>query len=484
MVGPDFDLLIIGAGISGIGSAVHFMEKCPGKSFAILEARDKIGGTWSLFKYPGIRSDSDMQTFGFKFKPWTNPKSISDAPSILAYLEEAVEEFDVGPHIRFGQKMSSADWSSRDAMWTVKTESGESHSCRFLLIGMGYYDYDKPHNPPLTGEANFKGPIIHPQHWPDDLDYKNKKVVVVGSGATAVTIIPSMAKQTKHITMLQRSPTWILPQPEKDWFANILMKILPDNLAHRLAREKNIWRQSLIYKWSMKYPERMKKVYLNMIRKSLDLKRIEDIPEHFIPKYNPWTQRLCVVPDGDLYESIKSGDASVVTDHIETIMENGIILKSGQHLDCDIIVKATGIALTVMQDCPITLDGDKVDYSKAFTYEGMMYSDVPNFAYIFGYINASWTLRVDIVADYVCRLINHMSESGDRVATPRPSEDMMPQPFVSDFNPSYIMRLLEQMPKQGEGAPWVNTQDYRRDRRILSKRPIDDGYMEFSGSSV
>ena len=352
MASPDFDLLIIGAGISGIGSAVNFMEKCPGKSFAILEARDKIGGTWSLFKYPGIRSDSDMHTFGFKFKPWTNPKAISDAPSILSYLEDAVDEYDVRRHIRFGQKMSRADWSSRDAMWTVTTESGERHSCRFLLICAGYYDYDKPHNPELTGQDNFKGPIIHPQHWPEDLDYKDKNVVVIGSGATAVTIIPAMAKQTKHITMLQRSPTWILPQPEKDWFANLLLKFLPEKWAYKLARRRNILRQSLIYKWSIQRPERMKKVYLNMIRKSLDLDSIDDIPEHFIPKYNPWTQRLCVVPDGDLYESVKAGDASVVTDHIETITESGITLKSGQHLDCDIIIKSTGISCKSISKCP------------------------------------------------------------------------------------------------------------------------------------
>jgi len=479
MTHPDFDMIIVGAGISGICAAVHFSQKCEGMTYAVLEARDNIGGTWDLFKYPGIRSDSDMQTFGYKFKPWKNPKSIADAPSILEYLNETVDEFDIRRHIQFGQKVMQTHWSSERSIWTVEKEDGSQQTCRFLFMCAGYYDYDNPHNPTLTGEDAFKGQIVHPQFWRDDIDYKDKNVVVIGSGATAVTLIPSMAKTAKHVTMLQRSPTWIASRPSKDKIANSLRAIFPEKLAYKLTRAKNIWYSNFVYKASLKNPEKMKKELFKMTRQSLDLPKGAELPADYIPSYNPWTQRLCLVPDNDLYESIKAGEASIITDHIETITEAGIQLKSGQHLDCDLIVKATGITVTVFSKGQFVVDGETVDFSKTFTYEGMMFSDVPNMASIFGYINASWTLRADLIAEYFCRVINHMAENDLTVAIPRAPEGMEGRPWITTFDPGYITRVLDALPMQGDRDPWLNAQDYKRDRKVLSTKPIDDGHIEF-----
>ena len=478
---PDFDLLIVGAGISGIGAAVHFTHHCPGKTYAIVEARDNIGGTWDLFRYPGIRSDSDMHTFGFKFKPWTNPKAIADGDSILDYLHETIDEFGVRDNIRFRHKCVSADWSSADAMWTVNVEGPDGPqqiTCRFLFMCSGYYSYDNPHDPYIEGQERFQGPLIHPQHWDETLDYANKRVVIIGSGATAVTLLPAMAETARHVTMLQRSPTWIAAKPAKDWIANVLNAVLPNKLAYRLIRAKNVWYSRFIYQSSVKNPEKMKKEMLKLTRKELG----PDWPldPDFMPSYNPWEQRLCLVPDSDLFNTLKAGKGSVITDHIKTITETGIELESGKFIECDFIVKATGISLLTLGDGQFSVDGEPVNLADSFCYEGMMFSGVPNLASIFGYINASWTLRADLIAEYVCRIINHMGKSGMRQATPTPQDEMEPRPFIDCFQAGYLLRVIDDLPKQGDRDPWLNAQDYKRDKKVFPTKPVDDGHMIFS----
>ncbi|MBC6402109.1 MAG: NAD(P)/FAD-dependent oxidoreductase [Hyphomonadaceae bacterium] len=477
------DVLIIGAGISGLSAAAHLIRMCPGKSFQILEARDTIGGTWDLFRYPGIRSDSDMQTFGFKFKPWKNPQSVADASSIMEYLHETVEEYSLGNKIRFGHKCIGADWSSGTATWTVKAATDEglkTIACNFLHMCAGYYSYDDPHNPDIPGEADFNGPVIHPQFWDENLNYRNRRVVVIGSGATAVTIIPALAEDTAYITMLQRSPTYIASRPAKDWFADACRAVLPEKWAYRLAREKNIQHADFVYKSSLKNPAGTKKKLFKMVRKSLDLPKNAALPHHYIPHYNPWEQRLCAARDNDFFEVIKSGKADIVTDHIETITKTGIRLKCGKHLECDIIIKATGINVVAVSEGEFTVDGDPVDFSGTFTYEGLMFSDIPNMALTYGYVNASWTLRADLVSGYVCRLLKHMDGMGVRIAVPRAPEGMEAKPWITTFTPNYITRIIDTLPWQGDREPWINTQDYKRDRKVLPTKPIDDGHVEFS----
>lgn len=480
------DVLIVGAGISGIGQAFHVQDKCPGKTYAILEGRADIGGTWDLFRYPGIRSDSDMHTLGFNFKPWTAAKSIADGPSIMAYLNETVDEFGIREHIRFNSLVISASWSSDEARWTVtytdKT-TGETHTAtaNFLSMCAGYYSYKGGYRPDFPNETAFKGRIIHPQHWPEDLDYAGKKVVVIGSGATAMTLVPSMADEAGHVTMLQRSPTYVVARPDRDAVANTLRKILPDSLAYSITRWKNVVMQGFFYNRTRTKPEKVKTSLLQMAEKELGDADI--VAKHFTPEYNPWDQRLCLVPNGDLFESIKSGKASVVTDHIEHFDETGIQLKSGERIDADIIVTATGLNLVILGEVDFAVDGQPVNFADTWSYKGMGYSDVPNLVSTFGYINASWTLRADLTAEYVCRLINQMDETGTRQCTPRlrDSDQSMPaRPWIDDFSAGYMQRVMHLFPKQGDREPWINPQNYQKDKKMFRDGPVDDGAMVFS----
>ena len=480
------DVLIVGAGLSGIGAAWHLQKYCPGKSYAILEGRDAMGGTWDLFRYPGIRSDSDMHTLGYNFKPWLARKAIADGPSILSYINETAAENDIDRKIRYGHKVMRASWSTADAEWTVQAErqdTGETVRirCNFLLMCAGYYSYEGGYTPKFAGRERFQGEIVHPQQWPEDLDYKGKKVIIIGSGATAVTLIPEMAKDAEHVVMLQRSPTYMVSAPDVDIVANVLRKILPDKIAYAITRFKNTRFQQFIYYRSRTQPDRLKKQLLKWVRKELGPDY--DVEKHFTPHYNPWDQRLCLVPNGDIFESIRSGKASVVTDQIDTITESGIKLASGEELQADIIVTATGLQLVVLGGMQVIVDERPVDFPATYTYKGMMYSDVPNMLSTFGYINASWTLRADLNAEYVCRLINHMDETGNRQCTPRlrdEDQDMPVRPWIDGFSSGYVQRVMNILPKQGDHEPWVNAQNYHRDKQMLRKGPIEDGAMVFS----
>ncbi len=488
------DVLVVGAGISGIGAGYHLQRSCPDRSFAILEGRDDLGGTWDLFRYPGVRSDSDMHTLGYSFKPWKAEKAIADGPSILAYLRETASEFDIERHIRFGHLVTSAEWSSVDSTWTVaasrKTGDGDTRetvtlTCNFLFMCSGYYSYKGGYDPDFPGRDRFQGPIVHPQKWPEDLDYAGKRVVVIGSGATAVTMVPAMAPQAAHVTMLQRSPTYVVARPDTDVIANTLRKVLPERAAYAITRWKNVMQSDFIYRKTRTNPDKVKNTLLGMVRKELG--DDYDVDRHFTPTYNPWDQRLCLVPNGDLFKSIKSGKASVVTDQISTITETGIELESGEMLEADIIVTATGLQLVTLGDMDFVVDGEPVDFSKTWTYKGLSYSDVPNLVATFGYINASWTLRADMTCEFVCRLLNHMTATGTTQCTPRlrPSERHMPErPFIDDFSSGYMQRMMPMLPRQGDHEPWINTQRYRRDKTLIGKADIDDGVMQFSGAGV
>ncbi|MBC7506878.1 MAG: NAD(P)/FAD-dependent oxidoreductase, partial [Sandarakinorhabdus sp.] len=409
-----FDVLIIGAGLSGIGAAVHLQKDCPGRSYAILEGRDAIGGTWDLFRYPGVRSDSDMYTLGYKFKPWEEAKAIADGPSIRRYIRAAAAEHDVEKHIRFGHKARAAAWDSAAARWTVTAEQSDGSTieitCNFLYMCSGYYSYAEGHAPHFAGAADFAGPIVHPQFWPETLDYAGKRVVVIGSGATAVTLVPEIAKTAAHVTMLQRSPTYVVSRPGSDALANRLRRLLPAKLAYSLVRFKNVSLGMLFYRMSRNQPAKIKAKLLDGVRAQLGTDY--DVEKHFTPSYNPWDQRLCLVPDADLFTAINSGSASVETDVIDHFDPSGIQLKSGKHLTADIIITATGLKLIALGGMAVSVDGTAVDTSKCLAYKGMMFSGVPNMALSFGYINASWTLRSDLIAFYVGRILNHMQASG------------------------------------------------------------------------
>lgn len=486
MAKETFDVLIVGAGLSGIGHAVHLQRECPGKTFAILEARDAIGGTWDLFRYPGIRSDSDMFTLGYNFKPWTNAKAIADGAVIREYVTETADEYGVTDHIKFNTKVTSTNWSSEDALWHITTnrsDTGEEveYAANMLLICAGYYSYEQGHRPDFPGEDRFEGKLIHPQHWPDDFEYRGQKVVVIGSGATAITLVPSMAKDAAHVTMLQRSPTYVVSRPSENKIANLLRYVLPDDWAYKLTRWRLSAIQRFVYKRTRTHPEQVKTHLLNEVRKKLGPDF--DIETHFTPSYNPWDQRLCLIPDDDLFDVLKSGDASVVTDTIETFTETGIQLNSGEHLDADIIVTATGLKLNILGDMSVRVDGEPVDFAKCWTYKGVAMSDVPNMITTFGYLNASWTLRSDIIAQWTCRLIKHMDSLGVRQATPtvRPEDqDMTPQPHFGEFTSGYLQRVMHLLPKQGAHPPWTNPQNYTLEKKIFLKGPIDDGHMVFS----
>jgi cation diffusion facilitator CzcD-associated flavoprotein CzcO len=480
-----FDVVVVGAGISGIGAGVHLKDKSPDRSFVILEGRPDIGGTWNLFKYPGIRSDSDMHTLGYEFKPWKAEKSIADGPSIMEYLRETVEEHDLRRHMRFGERVVRADWSTSTATWTVHTQRADGTSgtfaCNYLFMCAGYYSYKSGYLPEFPGRATFRGTIVHPQEWPTDLDYANKRVVVIGSGATAVTIVPAMADSAAHVTMLQRSPTYMVSRPDRDALANFLRKILPDKVAYDVTRAKNTWRQQLVYKRTRTKPDQIKMLLLGGIQ--LELGGKYPIKKHFLPRYNPWDQRLCLVPNSDFFAAIRTGRASVVTNTIETFTETGILLSSGEHLAADVIVTATGLQLVSLGEAEIFIDGHQVDFAKTRTYKGMSYSDVPNLATSFGYINASWTLRADLTCTYVCRLLNHMRDTGTRQCTPRlrPGEENMPsRPWIDGFSSGYMQRVMHLMPTQGDREPWINPQNYDKDKKMFREGRLDDGVMQFT----
>lgn len=484
------DVVIIGAGLSGIGAAFHLTEKCPNRSYLILESRAEIGGTWDLFRYPGIRSDSDMHTLGYSFKPWNSAKAIADGPSILKYVRETAQENRIKEKIQFNSKLVSANWDSGTSRWLLDvarsyTKQRSQISCNFLYMCAGYYSYEQAHDPKFPSMDAFKGKIVHPQFWPEDLNYENKKIVVIGSGATAVTLVPSMAEKAASVTMLQRSPTYIISRPSEDWFANGLKKILPNKWAYALTRMRNTRFQEFIYKRTRKNPEKVKKTLLDMVRNELGPDY--DLDKHFTPSYNPWDQRLCLVPDSDLFEAIKNGSASVVTDHIDCFDDSGIKLKSGEHLDADIIVTATGLQLIMMGGADISVDSQLVDFSKLWTYKGLMVSDVPNMVSTFGYINASWTLRADLTAEWVCRTLNHMAETNSSCVVPIVPEEfknMVPKDWIDDFPAGYMQRVMHLFPKQGDQEPWLNTQDLRRDRKIFNQPLATDGALRFSSAGA
>ena len=484
------DVVVVGAGLSGIGAGYHLQTMCPDRSYVILEGRDGLGGTWDLFKYPGVRSDSDMHTLGFSFKPWTEAKSIADGPSILAYLKDTVAQFGIDQHIRYGQLVSKAEWSSDDATWTVTstekhTGASKTIECSFLFMCSGYYSYKKGHTPEFVGRERFKGTIVHPQEWPTNLDYAGKRVVVIGSGATAVTIVPSMAQHAAHVTMLQRSPTYMVSRPDHDALANRMRKVLPEKMAYSITRFKNTWRQQLVYNKTRTDPDKVKKLLLGGIQ--LELGADYDIAKHFTPNYNPWDQRLCLVPNGDFFTAMREGKASVVTDHIASFTETGIQLTSGEHLEADVIVTATGLELVTLGEMDFIVDGKQVDFSQTWTYKGFAYSDIPNMASTFGYINASWTLRSDLTAEYVCRLLNHMRKKGVAQCTPRLREqdrNMKQRPWIDGFSSGYMQRMMHRMPRQGDHEPWINPQNYRRDKKMFKHSPIDDGVMQFTKQST
>jgi monooxygenase len=474
------NVLIVGAGLSGIGAAVHLQQNCPGKSYAILEGREAIGGTWDLFRYPGIRSDSDMFTLGYSFKPWRGEKSITDGESILTYIRETAAEYGVEEKIRFGHKVVAAEWSSAEARWTVRAaRDGETVelTCDWLYGCTGYYRYDEGFTPKFEGTERFAGEIVHPQHWPEDLDYSGKRVVVIGSGATAVTLVPAMAERAAQVTMLQRSPTYVISRPARDAVAQALRRLLPEKAAYAATRWKNVFLMLASYKISRRWPGVIKRI----IRKALqrDLPEGYDIDTHFKPRYNPWDERLCVVPDADLFDAIGSGKAEVVTDRIETFTEKGIRLQSGRELEADVVVTATGLNLLVLGGMQILIDGQEKQISDTVGYKGMMFSGIPNLNLALGYTNASFTLKTDLVADYICRLLKHMDAHGYRVATPKaPAPSVETEPFI-DLKSGYVLRALDQLPKQAATRPWRLHQNYAQDIRLLRKGPIDDE-IEFS----
>ena len=478
------DVLIVGAGLSGIGTACHLERQLPEKTYVVLESRDAVGGTWDLFRYPGIRSDSDMFTLGYRFRPWTDRKAIADGPAILSYVNDTAADYGVDRHIRFHHKVVAASWSSVDARWTVdaeRSDTGETvqFTCNFLVGCSGYYHYDEPYTPEFKGRERFMGPIIHPQRWPEDLDYRGKKVVVIGSGATAVTLVPAMAPDAAHVTMLQRSPTYIISLPGEDPIANRLRKVLPPKASYAVTRFKNVVMQTVFYQLSLRRPELAKK----LLRKGVEMQLPAgyDVDTHFKPRYNPWTQRLCLVPDGDLFKAISDGTVSVVTDEIESFTEKGIELVSGDELEADIIVTATGLNLVVFGGVELTVDGDKVRVPERMAYKAMMLSGVPNFAFVFGYTNASWTLKADLVSEYVCRLLAHMKGFGFDTCTPirDPSVDEVP---FTDFAAGYMKRSLHKFPKQGSSAPWRLKMNYAWDLMTLRRGTVADGTMQFTRS--
>lgn len=480
-----FDVVVVGAGISGIGAGYFLQRDCPTKSYVILEGRDTLGGTWDLFRYPGVRSDSDMHTLGYSFKPWTAEKSIADGPSILQYLNETADEFNIRHKMRFGHMVTSAQWSSQESLWTVQAQvagNTVTYTCNYLFMCSGYYNYTEGYTPAIPGLDTFAGQVVHPQKWPEGFDYEAKRIVVIGSGATAMTLVPAMADRAQHVVMLQRSPTYVVARPDTDKVAGLLRKILPEKVAYSLTRWKNTTMQQFVYKRSRTEPDKIKNLLLKGVRDALGPDY--DVATHFTPSYNPWDQRLCLVPNGDLFTAINNGRASVVTDRIDHVDTQGIVLESGNRLDADVIVTATGLNLVTLGQVIFSVDGAPVDFSTTWTYKGIAYSQVPNLATSFGYINASWTLRADLTCEYVCRVLNHMDATQTTQCMPqlRPEDaDMTQRPWIDNFSAGYMERVMDQFPKQGDREPWINPQNYKRDKKLFRESPIDDGVMQFSG---
>ncbi|EKF21273.1 FAD-containing monooxygenase EthA [Mycolicibacterium hassiacum DSM 44199] len=476
------DVVIVGAGISGISAAWHLQDRCPGRSYAILERRDNLGGTWDLFKYPGIRSDSDMFTLGFRFKPWTSEKAIADGPSILAYLKETAAEFGIDKHIRYRHRVVAADWSDADNRWTVRVEhDGEEFeiTASFVFAASGYYNYDEGYTPQFVGRDDFEGIIVHPQHWPEDLDYEGKKIVVIGSGATAVTLIPALAESgAGHVTMLQRSPTYIGALPDVDPFAVRTKKALPDKPAYVLNRWKSILFQMAQYQLSRRFPNFMRKQLMTMARRRLP--EGFEVEKHFNPRYNPWDERLCLAPNGDFFRAIRQGKADVVTDTIERFTKTGIKITSGEELSADIIITATGLNLQLFGGAKISRNGEEIKLSDTMAYKGMMLSNMPNMVFTVGYTNASWTLKADLVSEFFCRVLNHMAAKGYDTFEPEHPGDKVEQRPLLDFTPGYVRRALDYLPKAGARTPWRLKQNYLFDLRLIRHGKVDDEGLKFS----
>lgn len=478
----QFDVLILGAGISGIGAACHLTRQCPDKRYAILERREAIGGTWDLFRYPGIRSDSDMCTFGYSFRPWREPRVLADGPSIKRYVTETAQEYGVDQHIRFGRHVQQAAWDSGRSLWTVEARNAdgqiERFEARYLMSCTGYYNYDQGFKPDFPGESTFKGRIVHPQHWPEDLDYSDKKVVVIGSGATAITLVPSMAGKAAHVTMLQRSPSYVMTVPEVDPVTVRLSRFMPKRAAYAMARVRNIGLQRFVFRAARNRPKAMRRLLLAAVRKQLgpnvDMK-------HFTPSYQPWDERLCVVPNGDLFKTLRRGDASIVTDRIKTFTADGLQLESGEHLEADIVVSATGLNVQMLGGIEVSVDGEPLSIKDHLTYKGILVEGVPNLAVVFGYTNASWTLKADLASEYVCRLIKHMDRKGYSRVVARDHEGCMTQDTVmGGLRSGYIRRAADRLPRQGNKAPWSVVQDYLRDIPALRFGSLEDPVLEYA----
>lgn len=476
------DVLIVGAGISGIGAAYYLQKMQPHKTFAIVEARGAAGGTWDLFRYPGIRSDSDLHTFSYEFKPWENNKAIASAGAIMDYLREAMTEYGIDRKIRLHHKVLKAQWSTADARWLVEIERADTGeriamSCGWFFCASGYYRYDEGFTPEFKGRDRFQGMVIHPQHWPEDLDYSGKRVVIIGSGATAVTLVPAMADTAAHVTMLQRSPTYIVPVPSEDRIANALPKLVGRKRAYAITRQKNIAKQRLIFRFCQTHPGAARKLIRHLNAKQLPAGYPVD--EHFNPSYNPWTQRMCAVPDADMFAAIRNGRASVVTDRIDTFTERGVRLESGRELDADIIVTATGLNLLAFGGITISVDGTEVNVADKVAFKGFMLDGIPNFAYSFGYTNSSWTLKVGPVCEHFCRLLAHMDAHGHTVCQPEIDDPAMPTHPLLKVAAGYVQRSIDQFPRQGEYGPWRTATDYRSDAKMLREGTVGDDHLRF-----
>jgi monooxygenase len=483
MPSEHFDAIVVGAGLSGVGAAWHLQDRCPGTTYAVLEAREAMGGTWDLFRYPGVRSDSDMQTLGYRFKPWTGSKALADGPSILAYVRETAAEAGIDAHVRYGHRVVRAEWSSADARWTVHVERADGPAtltARMLLVCSGYYRYDEGYSPEFPGAGRFAGPIVHPQHWPDDLDVAGRRVVVIGSGATAMTLVPALAREgAGHVTMLQRSPSYVLSLPEEDAIATALRRRLGDRLAHRLVRWKNVLLATLLFQASQRLPGAMRRLFRRGVLARVPAGYAVDT--HFNPRYDPWDQRLCLVPDGDLFTALSDGRAEIATDEIETFTEDGIALRSGERLAADVIVTATGLNLLVFGGMELVVDGEAIELPRTMAYKSMMLSGVPNFVYTIGYTNISWTLKADLVSEYACRLIRHMDRHGYVTAVPVREPGVAERPFL-DFEAGYVLRSLDRLPRQGDRAPWRLSMSYMIDVLKIRLGRVDDGVLRFGVS--
>jgi cation diffusion facilitator CzcD-associated flavoprotein CzcO len=478
------DVLIVGAGLSGIGAGYHLQTQCPDKTYAILEARQNLGGTWDLFRYPGVRSDSDMYTLGYSFRPWKSPFAIADGASILAYIRETAEAYGIDRRIRYGLRVDHARWSTRDGRWTVEVRdvaSGATRelTCRFLYVCAGYYDYERGYTPDFAGVDRFTGRVVHPQGWTPDVAYEGKRVVVVGSGATAFTLVPQLAKRAAHVTMLQRSPTYVVAAPSRDPVTDWTLERMPEDAAYAVARWRSVLRGMAFYAFCQHRPEQAKRLLVGAARKLLTS---DDAIAHFTPTYKPWDQRVCLAPDGDLFKALRRGTASMVTDHIDSFVESGILLRSGKVLEADLIVTATGLRLKFLGGVTIEVDGRRVTPPETMTYRGMMFSDVPNLAFALGYTNASWTLKCDLTSEYVCRLLNYMERRGYVQCTPRRNDPSVKAVPLLTFSSGYIQRSLAEFPRQGSVAPWRLYQNYALDRVVLRHAPLRDGSMEFASA--